>query len=72
MKGKNMSFRWCLHCERTYKRGEFRFVDGGEFCPYEDCDGHIFVDGWPWVKVRKANPQYPEIPEPGKVYSLYS
>jgi len=69
LKKTNMDFMWCLHCERAYKRGSFR---KGGMCPYKGCDGHTLVDGWDWTQIREANPQYPEIPEMGKVYSLYS
>lgn len=39
-------FIWCLHCERTYRRGQYRLVNGFEMCPYPDCDGTTVLDGW--------------------------
>lgn len=64
-------YAWCLHCARTYKRGEFRLVDDCRLCPYEDCDTSILLDSWNWDAVRSNHPEYPEIPERGKVYPLY-
>jgi hypothetical protein len=64
--------QWCLHCERAYKRGKHRLVDGLKLCPYKDCDGDTVMDGWPWPQVREGHPDYPEIPEKGKCYPLYS
>lgn len=67
---------WCLHCERAYPYGWYRPVKQGRqtlhYCPYDGCDGDIFMDAWPWSKVRGANPQYPEEPELGKRYPLYA
>ena len=36
-------------------------------CDYDDCDG-TRVDAIPWVEVREQHPEYPEMPEVGKVY----
>lgn len=69
---KRSDYLWCLHCERTYKRGEFRLVNGLQMCPYEGCDGDTVLDAWDWAKVREMHPEYPEVPERGKVYPLYS
>ena len=41
-------FFWCLHCERVYRRGECREIDGLQMCPYEGCNGDTFGDAWPW------------------------
>jgi hypothetical protein len=65
-------YQWCLHCERAYKRGEHRLIDGLEMCPYDGCDGDTVMDGWSWSSVRGSHPEYPEVPEKGKVYALYS
>lgn len=65
-------FLWCLHCERAYKRGEFRLVNGLQMCPYEDCDGSTVLDGWDWAQIREKHAEYPEIPEKEQVYPLYS
>jgi hypothetical protein len=64
-------FFWCLHCERTYRRGECREIDGLQMCPYEGCNGDTFVDAWPWESIHSYNPEYPVIPEEGKVYPMY-
>lgn len=74
---------WCLHCERTYLRGQFRKVKGEKFvvknveydtsydgCLYEDCNGSAVIDVFDWNKIRSEHPAYPEIPEKGKVYPL--
>ena len=68
---KESDYLWCLHCERTYKRGKFRKVDDLQMCPYEDCDGDTVLDAWDWESVREYHSAYPEIPEEGKVYPLY-
>ncbi len=77
-------YMWCLHCERTHKYGESREVKIKPFvvnhvryepilqmCPYEDCDGNAESDSWEWDHIRESHPEYPEIPEEGKVYPLY-
>jgi hypothetical protein len=65
-------YQWCLHCERAYKRGEHRLIDGLMMCPYKGCDGDTVMDGWSWPSVRENHPDYPEVPEKGKTYPLYS
>ena len=77
---------WCLHCERVYKYGEWRAIDGQflideegnktnkplQFCPYEDCDGDTVMDAQPWSWVREnGNEHYPERPRRNKFYPLY-
>ena len=77
-------YMWCLHCERTYKYGEFREVKIKPFvvnhvryepifqmCPYEDCDGDTVSDAWEWKRIRENHPEYTEIPEAGRVYPMY-
>lgn len=64
-------YLWCLHCERTYRRGEYRLVRDLQMCPYPDCSGDTVIDGWDWAKVREELPQYPEVPEHNVVYPLY-
>lgn len=66
-------YLWCLHCERTFKEGEYRINPdyGTHDCPYEGCDGDDFGDFWDWENVRKGHPDYPKTPENGKVYPLY-
>ena len=81
-KGKYM---WCLHCERTYEYGQFRAVrvkpfivdhiryePEFEMCPYDGCDGDAVLDAWDWEDIREHHADYPEIPESGKVYPMYS
>ena len=71
----NSPYLWCLHCERTYTRGEYRTInlDGQylEMCPYEDCDGDTVIDAWPWETILEKHPEYPEIPERDKYYPMY-
>jgi hypothetical protein len=63
---------WCLHCERCYQAGEYREIDGLQYCPYEGCDGTTVLDGERWSGLRaKSPPEYPEVPERGTVYPLY-
>jgi hypothetical protein len=63
-------FLWCLHCRRTYRRGEYRDVDGFQMCPYEGCDGSTVLDGIDWDRFREDYPEYPEVPERGEVYEM--
>lgn len=74
---------WCLHCERCYQVGEFRpekpdkvlremgMDEDLQLCPYEDCDGDTVIDSWTWERIREIHPEYPEVPERGKVYPMY-
>src|SRR5664280_3151660 len=68
---KKSLFLWCLHCERTYRRGECRVINALQMCPYPDCNGDTVIDAWPWFTVRSYNPEYPVIPIEGTVYPLY-
>jgi len=70
-------YMWCLHCERTYLSGEYRYdpsLYGGQklkLCPYPGCVGDVVVDNWAWDKQRKAtHPEWPEIPVKGVVYHI--
>jgi hypothetical protein len=63
---------WCLHCERCYRAGEYREIDGLQYCPYPDCDGTTVMDGWTWGNIIRHHPEYPKEPEREKVYPLYS
>jgi hypothetical protein len=68
MKGKQyQKFVWCLHCERAFPEKDSR---NKMRCAYFGCDGH-WGDIWEWETVRSVNPDYPVIPEKGKVYLLY-
>ena len=64
-------FFWCLHCERVYRRGECREINGLQMCPYEGCNGDTFMDAWAWEEIRENNPPYPVIPEVRKRYPMY-
>ena len=64
-------YQWCMHCERAYKRGEHRLIHGLRMCPYEGCNGDVFMDGWDWDTFREPLPQYPVIPEHGTKYPMY-
>ena len=68
--GPPPDYYWCLHCERAYRRGEFRHVGDLQMCPYADCDGDAAIDAWDWNSIRKDN-AYPEIPVEGTVYPMY-
>lgn len=62
-------FLWCMHCWRTYRRGECRLVKGFQLCPYEDCDGDTVLDAVPWGSMRSAWPGFPVIPVRGQKYT---
>jgi len=64
-------YQWCLHCERAYKRGEHRMVNGLRMCPYQGCHGDAVYDGWDWDRFREPLPQYPAVPEFGVKYPMY-
>lgn len=64
-------WRWCLHCERAYRIGKFRYVNGLYMCPYSDCAGDAVIDIWSWEQIREHNEGYPEIPTEKIVYRLY-
>lgn len=74
-------YLWCVHCERAYKRGDYRKVllsrsqvvpdkEYLEMCPYDGCDGDTVIDAWNWKDVRSGN-GYPKVPLLGIVYPLY-
>lgn len=65
---KRSDYLWCLHCQRTYLRGEYRDVEGFQMCPYEGCDGSTVLDGIDWERIRDYHKRYPKIPERGKIY----
>jgi hypothetical protein len=71
------AFLYCIHCERAYPKGKCRIMsDIGlglmRMCPYEDCDGDGILDAWEWDVFRQENhPEYPEVPEEGKIYPMY-
>ena len=64
-------FLWCLHCERTFKKGTERAVYdvdvGSEVsrCHYDGCDGSELTnsgigDFWEWEKVRLPHENDPD------------
>ncbi len=63
-------FVWCVNCERAYRRGEFRWEGKYLMCPYADCLASVTCEGIDWDAFRRRHPQYPEIPELGRVYPL--
>ena len=82
-KESGKGYLWCLHCERTYRNGEYReeaeeiVNSNGEtekfwfqMCPYEGCAGDTVWDGWEWERIREGHPEYPEVPEKGRVYPM--
>ena len=68
---KKSVFFWCLHCERTYRQGECREINGLQYCPYEGCNGDTVMDAWPWEEIRDCDPSYPVIPVEGVRYPMY-
>lgn len=61
-------YYWCVHCERTYRRGQHRTVGDRFMCRYEDCDGSVFADGVGWEAILHAHPEYPAKPKPNTHY----
>ena len=68
---RRSEYLWCLHCYRTYKRGQFRKVGDLQMCPYEGCSGDTVIDAWDWEDFRDSDPHLPEVPVPGATYPLY-
>lgn len=68
---KRSDYLWCLHCERIYRRGEFRWEGKFQMCPYEGCDGSTVLDGIDWERFRDDYKEYPVIPERGRRYPMY-
>ena len=65
---KRSIYLWFLHCERTYKRGEFRKLNELQMCPYEGCDGDTVIDAINWDEIREIHPNYPVIPIEDVIY----
>lgn len=59
-------FVWCLNCERTFLE---KLSRDKTKCLYSTCDIQP-VELWGWEKVRELHPDYPRIPERGKIYPL--
>lgn len=64
-------YQWCLHCERAYRRGEFRLENGLRMCPFLGCGGDAVLDGWDWENFRVQILGYPSIPILGARYPAY-
>jgi len=67
---------WCLQCQRVslesqWKPTGYTCWDWWK-CPYEDCPGGLWTDGWDYEVLRREHADWPENPEPGVVYALYS
>ena len=65
---------WCLHCERAYNKKDIRWDERTALymCPYEGCSGDAFLDAvWDYASIREIHPDYPLVPEEGKVYPMY-
>ena len=65
-----MGWVWCLHCQRAFRDDEYRVDEKYRWCAYEDCGGMAPFDMIDWRDIRLICPQYPETPEPGRVYGL--
>ena len=61
---------WCVHCNRTYRSGQFRRVGKRDLCPYDDCDGSTFKDVMDWESIRQHHSDYPAVPKPNECYPL--
>lgn len=74
---------WCLHCERCYRKGEYREVKTSKeieglfgipvwkLCPYEKCDGDTVFDARPWAELA-VYLGHPNPPKRGVVYPMTS
>jgi hypothetical protein len=66
---------WCSQCERVYPAGKFTLRMGRDDqrfeCPYPDCHGDYFDDGYNYVQMRsQRQPAWPAVPEEGAKYKL--
>lgn len=67
----NYPYIWCLHCEKVSTREAW--VKNKWNCPVPGCDGGLWdahnwaLNDWPMGE----NPDYPIVPDVGKVYKLY-
>ncbi len=67
------SWLWCGHCERAYRLRERRLMRGLELCKYEDCSGDPVMDARNYAELREhVHPEWPEVPQHGVVYALYT
>lgn len=71
---------WCLHCGRAYRQEEIRYDQDSDLfmCAYPDCDGDALTDAFSYerkeecgISGKQNHPEYPAVPEKGKVYPLY-
>lgn len=65
-------YTWCLHCEQAFPTKNLTIEEHGwQECP--NCSAGC-MDLLPWTKryaPRALWPEYPVVPEAGKVYPLY-
>ena len=70
MRGRRATetYSWCALCERVYPEREWRRSEGR--CPGKECGA---PEGLKirWEGVRQAHPDYPELPETDRVYSMH-
>ena len=59
---------WCSRCARCYIVAEARRTETLRMCAYEDCDGHLAIDGFPWSVVQRRHRQLPDVPERAVCY----
>ena len=65
---------WCLHCERAQRQDIEPNDSLAETiqCRFSDCNGRL----WPYVETLSRFSEivsgWPEVPEEGKVYPLFS
>lgn len=60
---------WCSRCSRCYHVGNARRTDTLRMCAYEDCDGHLALDGLPWEIIHRRHPHFPDVPEVNVSYT---
>jgi hypothetical protein len=66
---------WCRQCERVYPADQFTLQMGRDDqrfeCPYSDCHGDYFEDGYNYAQMRAHTQlEWPEVPEQGAKYKL--
>lgn len=65
--GTSDAFYWCLHCETAHSIT--KWIARRWQCPLPDCDGSAW-DAREWSDFAEG--RYPDEPEQGKVYPLYT
>lgn len=59
---------WCMNCERVFRQVEHEVL--GQRCPHCGSKGDDIHQWALYTWPRRANRDYPDIPELGKVYPL--